>query len=278
MSFYQNVFDTDYRGNLLLADRQYIPTYKVPANVNTTQSMIAWNREPYNVSSNTTLTFNYSFDSGRTYTALAVNVSTSAVNTSAATCAEIVTALNASTAWATLYSAEVTTDKSSGNWVRIKALRPRGNWKTYISNSSAEKVLRFNKRAGVAELPSYFSKDTISNATNSNSVGLLILLDTGDATDQNIITEAGFSYAAVQSDWQLMVGQSGMFQSQIVTTDAANSHRITQIIEFPAGASAGFLGKKTTYSYTGGNTSGQPNKVVEIPYVITSGDVTGGSP
>lgn len=274
MPFYQNPFDTDYRGSLLLGDRQYVINFKVPANVNTTQVMMAWNPEPYNVSSDTTLTFKYSFDSGRTYSSLAVNVSTAAASAAAATCHEIAAALNAHAAWSALYLAEVTQDKDFKNYLRVKALRPRSVWKTYILNTSAEKRLRFNKKAGVAEAPAYFDKDLISNASRSNSVGMLVKLDAGDSVDQVVISEAGFTPGDEQEDYQLLQGQSGLFQFQKITTDSGNGHRVDEIIEFPAGAVAGMLGKKTVFVYDGGNSTDQPNKVFELPHVITSSDIT----
>jgi hypothetical protein len=74
----------------------------------------------------------------------------------------------------------------------------------------------------------------------------------------------------MKEDWQLLRGRSsGLFTFQKLTVDG--SDRITQIIEYPAGALAGDFARKINYTYNGSNTN--PSKVTEIPYVLADGDL-----
>src|SRR5581483_8201520 len=185
-------------GCLVLGDRQLSLNFRIKGNPNGVERFFtSANAEPYNVSTNKNFTLNYSADSGKSWTVLVIDVSTSAANTSAALASEIALALNNNATFNTLYIAGVTTDKSA-NYVTIQAVRRRENWKTYFSNTSAESVLRFNKQAGVAELPTYFARHTIANInTYTDSLGMLVQLDTSQPVDQQIITDAGLNYSVV---------------------------------------------------------------------------------
>lgn len=279
MPFFQNVFENDFIGHLLLDDRQYVLDFKVPANINRPVYMFAWADPPYNTVGKTTLTINYSIDAGRAFYALACTLTSGTAQTSD----QIATDLNANTNFAALFEAKVSPDRNSIRRLLIQAKLERQNreaFKAYITNSSAETVLRFNSKAGVAELPSYFSRHTIANfrdygpyGSNAypDSQGCLIQLT--QPTDNWYITNAGLSTTA-QKDWQLLRGRSQSFKFKIISTDSGNSHRIDSIIEFPAGAKAGDLARKTEYIYNGGNSTSQPNYTFEVPYVLTSGDLT----
>ena len=270
MPFYQNVFDSEFRGNLLLSDKQYNMTFAVAPNVNSSQTMMAFNPEPFDFSSVNTLTLNYSMDVGRSYTQLAVNVASLAANNASVKASEVVAALIANSTFNALFGANVNTDNFGINYVVIKSIRARTQFKVYISNSGAETKMRFNKKAGVAELPLYFDRHTIANITNfSDSLGILQKLDTTQAVDQNIITDAGLDYTTVQADWQLLRGRSGIFNFQKLIIDG--NDRITNIIEYPAGAKIGDLARQIAYTYTGVNT--KPDQITEIPYVLTSPDL-----
>jgi hypothetical protein len=86
----------------------------------------------------------------------------------------------------------------------------------------------------------------------------------------NLMLYAGINPAYMQYDWQLLKGRgSGLFMFQKMTVDASN--RITQIIEYPAGAVPGDFAKKIQYTYSGTNTS--PSQITEIPYVLQSVDL-----
>jgi hypothetical protein len=99
---------------------------------------------------------------------------------------------------------------------------------------------------------------------------MLIRLDETDPVyDQPIITDAGFNYSAMKEDWELLRGRVEIFNFKKITVDG--SDRITEVIEYPAGALAGDLARKTAYVYTGANTS--PDQITQIPYTLTSGDL-----
>lgn len=271
MAFYQNVFDNDFIGHLLLEDRQYVLDFKVPANFNRPDYMFAWANPTYNTVGNTTLTINYSIDSGKTYYALALTLTSGAARSSA----DIASDLNSNSNFATLFEAKVVKANDGIGRLMLQAKLPKHQFKSYISNSGAETVLRFNAKAGVAELPSYFDRHTVVNfiakgpgGSNEfpDSQGCLVKLT--QPTDDWYISNANLSTTA-QADYQLLRGRSTSFLFKKMTVDG--SDRITEIIEYPAGAKAGDLGKKINYSYTSTNTN--PSQVTEIPYVLASGDL-----
>jgi hypothetical protein len=271
MAFYQNVFENDFIGHLLLEDRQYVLDFKVPANVNRPGYMFAWGTPTYNLVGNTTLTINYSIDAGKTYYALALTLTSGATRSAA----EVAADLNANTNFFNLFEAKVVTAKDGIGRLMLQAKLPNHQFKAYVSNSSAETVLRFNARAGVAELPDYFDRHTVTNFMNKgpggtnefpDSQGCLVKLTI--PTDNWYITNAGFT-ATAQADYLLLRGRSLAFMFKKQTVDG--SSRITQIIEYPAGAKVGDLAKKTTMTYTAAQT--EPDQIAEIPYVLTSGDL-----
>lgn len=271
MPFFQNPFNQEFRGSMPFGDRQYSLTFSVPANKNQSQTMISYNAEPYNFSTYNTLTINFAIDVDyKNYASISVNVAGSTA--SATKASEVVTALNANagfSAWFIASLADPTGQVVTGNQVLIRPLKQQ--IRVYITNAGAEQKLRFNAKAGVAELPSYYARDTVANRfAFPDGNACLIQLNEGDATvDQPIITAAGFDYSAMQADWQLLGGRVGLFNFQKMTVDGSN--RITQIIEYAAGSTAGMLGRKITYAYSGSNTS--PSQVAEVPYVLTSGDL-----
>ncbi len=272
MPFFQNVFNQEYQGYLNTGnDRQYSLTFKVSPNQNTSDSTFGWNPEPYNLSTYNTLTINYAWDADFKNWA-SFNVNVAGATSSATTAIEIVTALNANTTFSSMFEARVVKNNNDKHVLIVsKSQRAKQIIKMYISNSSAERIIRFNKKAGVAEIPSYFSKDTIENRfTFSNSLNHLIELDTSNAVDQAIITDAGLNYSAEQEDWELLRGRAaGIYTFKKQTVDA--SSRITEIIEYPAGSIVGDLARKTQMSYTGAKT--EPDQITQIPYVLTSGDL-----
>lgn len=270
--FYQNVFDQEFIGILVLGDRQLSMNFRIAGNKNTSVEMIGWNVGPYNLTGNTSLTLNYSLDSGYSWTSFSVNVSSGASNIAAVTAYEVVAALNADSTFSALYTASVRTDGKSNVYPYIRASKPREKWKSYISNTSAESIIRFNKKAGVKELPSFFSKHTIANRYNyTESTGMLIELSNPVAgVDVAIVQDAGLS-TTVQEDWQLLKGFSGMFTFTKNTVDVLD--RVTEKIEFGSGAIAGDFAKKTTYTYTGYKLT--PDTIAEVPYVLQSADISG---
>lgn len=268
--FFQNLFDQEFRGTLFADDRQYTLNFNVRANSNRSDLMMAWRHEPYDMSTHNTLTLNYAMDfASPNFASLAINV---AGGTPAATRAyEVVNALNANAVFAALFQASLS-KVDGGETVLIRSLRPKTTIRAYISNTSAERVMRFNLKAPVAELPAYFERHTIAQAATYPDLGtgLLIKLDTAVAADQEVITYGGFDYTAPKADWQLLLGRAG---SAYIFEKMAHdgSGRLTSVIKYPAGARAGDMAKKTTYTYTGANT--YPDQQAEIPYILQTGDL-----
>lgn len=268
MSFFQNVFDQEFQGYLVLGDRQASTTYKVPANKNAHNKQIAWTSGPYDLSLENNLTLNYSWD--RDYKIWSsVSIDVAGLNPSSTKAIEIASKLNANSIFSELLTASVVEFNSSTTVMISKNVLKKQEIKVYFSNSGAETKLNFNKYAGVAELPSYFERHTIENRNNyPDSVGTLIKLDESDSVDQAIIEAAGFSLTP-KEDYELIRGRSGLFMFQNITVDG--SDRITQIIEYPAGAVAGDFARKINYTFTGDNKN--PSKVTEIPYVLSDSDL-----
>lgn len=264
--FFQNPFDQEFQGYLVLSDRRLSPTFKVDANKNLQSNQVSWNKAPYDLSSSGLLEFNFSFDINfKNWSKVSINVSGS--NPGETKAIEVVNILNLNEAFSSILYASVSPD---GNSVSVTK-RTVKNVKFYFGNSGAEKVLGFNKKAGVAELPSYFKRHTIENINVfEDSLGMLIKLDETDPTDQSIIENAGLNPANMKEDWQLLRGRgAGLFTFQKITVDA--SDRITQIIEYPAGALAGDFAKKTNYTYDSLNKN--PSSITEIPYTLTDFDL-----
>ena len=272
MSFFQNVFNQEYQGYLNTGnDRQYSLTFKVSANQNSQDYQFAYNAEPFDLSVNNTLTINYAWDEEyRNWCPLNINIA--GASAEATTASEIASNLNSNPIFASMYIAEVVKNINKNHvLIRSRSQRPKQIIKMYISNTSAEKELRFNKKAPVAELPTYFSRDTIENRyTFPNALNHLIELDETDADDQAIIEAANLVPANMLEDWELLRGRaSGIYTFKKQTVD--DEGRIVEIIEYPAGALVGDLARKTIYTFTDTNT--EPDEIFQIPHVLTSDDL-----
>jgi hypothetical protein len=334
MSFYQNPFDFDFQQNLPFSDRQYNITFKCPANKNTSNIATCWNSEPYDLSSVNTLTFYTSVQDFKNWATFSVNVA--GATPSATTAAEIVAILNANSSFAGYFTASVSNGK-----VRIQSISNLQKYlfRFYLSNNGAETKLKFNKHAGVADMPTYVDRHTIANRFNGTAKrpaeGILIKLShpittisvagtttvtsashgltTGDVIyvvnsnstpsidgqrtvtvtgtntftvpvtvttagtrgewlstiEYNVVADYGLDYTTMKEDYEHLDGRVGLFSFQKITVDGTD--RITQIIEYQAGAVVGDLGRKINYSYTSSNT--KPDQITEIPYILASGDL-----
>jgi hypothetical protein len=191
MSFYQNLF-SEYLGIYTAGDSSSFKlSFKIPGNSNFTQPMVNWVDGPFDLSTYNTLTFNYAFDpTFKAWASFSVNIA--GTSPAATTVYEVVSILNADTAFSAWYEAYV---QPNSNRVAIRQKRPMIAFKTYISNDGAERVLKFNKMAGVADIPSYFDKDIIENRYAPLSNGCLIRLGkkitTNTAASPTEITSIG---------------------------------------------------------------------------------------
>jgi hypothetical protein len=277
MPFFMNPFDHEYRGHLVLGDRQYTMTFAVPGNVNRSVLMRAFNVGPYDLSAGGVLTFNYAKDSDyKGYATLDIDVT--GTTPTATTADEIVAILNANPTFTWLFEAVVKTQKgrdytTPDRYVLITSKLSNTEIRAFVSNTGAEAKLRFNKRAGISEIPSYFSRHTIANRFTEDSDATLIQLDGTVATDLAIIREhtanPSWTTADLKKDYTLFGGRSGLFTFRKNTVDG--SDRITQTIEYPAGAQAGDLAKMIVYTYTSANKS--PTTYAEMPYTLIAADI-----
>jgi hypothetical protein len=270
MAFFQNLFDQEYQGFLVLADRKLAPTFKVAPNKNLQSNQVAWNPGPYDFSSSGALEFNFAWDPEfKNWVSVSIDVSgADPANTSAQ---EVVDNLNSESIFSSLFIARVVKVDGSDSVGIMKNPAKKQNVRMYFGNYGAETKLGFNKKAGVAELPEYFARHTIQNRSKyEDSVGMLIMLDESDPADQAIIENAGFVPADMKEDWELLKGRgAGLFTFQKLTVDP--SDRITQIIEYPAGSVAGDFARKISYTYTSANKN--PSSITEVPYVLQEGDL-----
>jgi hypothetical protein len=302
MPFFQNPFDVDWSGTWILADHRFMPQFKIGPNRNTADWMRAWVAEPYDCSTNNTLTINYAFDLDRkNYASIAVNVA--GATPSATGAIEVCNALNANASFAELWLAQpISTASTKGGalgspsqplgvnninspnpgtavdqpspgntgpyTVGITSVkRPKQAMRVYISNTGAELALGFNRKAPVAQLPTYFSRHTIPNRfTFSDCTATLVQLDTTNPVDQQVISNAGQDYTQVTPDWAMLQGKSEVYKCFVNTYSGSN---LTSQIEYNTGAKAGDLVKKTYYTYSSTNVVTQ----AEIPYVLQASDL-----
>lgn len=270
MPFFQNVYDFEFRPTLIGSDRQYQTGWKLKANTNRSDYMLSGNTEPFNLTGNNILTLNYCYDPNFVnYAALPITISAATIG--ATTAQEIVNSLNGNATFASLFVASLYPSSNvptSPNKILIKGLRSKGNFRAYVSNTSAETIISFNKHAPIAELPTLFEKYTIANRFAYPNLGAdrIIKLNTGVTYEAALITAAGLNPSSPTPDWQLLAGSSDAywFYNRTYTSGV-----IATEIKYPAGATAGFLAKKTYYVYSGTDLTG----VMETPYVLTSGDL-----
>lgn len=262
MSFFQNVFEAEFRGSLFTADRRLQSNFKIGANQNGSNYMVSGNAGPFNLSGNTNLTINYAYDPALLgYASLTINVA--GVSVSATTATEIAVILNSNATFADIFNAAPVNGK-----VLIRSNNSKPLLKAYISNGGAESVIGFNYKAPVAELPEYFERYAFENRFDYTNLGphRLVLLNPSDPVDQAVIAAAGLDFSSPTPDWQLLGGLNDAF---FFTKRTYTTGLLTSEIRYPAGAREGDLAKKTFYTYSGSDLI----EIMETPYVLTSGDL-----
>jgi hypothetical protein len=270
MSFFQNVFDFEFRPTIIGADRQYQTGWKLKANANRSDYMTNYQVEPYNLTGNNVFTINFAYDP--TLLAYASHaVTLSGANIAAVTALEVVNSLNADSMFSSFFTAKLFGTAGSPNKILITSKKSKGGFRAYISNTSAETVLQFNRNAPITELPTYFEKYAIENKNSNPDLGpdRVVLLDPAVSYEASLISWAGLDPTSPKADWELLAGSSDAYMFYKNSYDGSN--RLVEEIKYPAGATAGFLAKKTTYKYTGASTV--PSQKCEIPYVLVTGDL-----
>jgi hypothetical protein len=307
MSWFQNPFFEEYRGNWVLGDRQQSPTFICPRNAGRGEELVvSWNIPAYDFTGNDadgnptlSLRIRTAFNTNiRQWAEMNVTGTAPTLLANATTADEVVTALNSDETFAGMFTASIQSETGEGGAfpAGVRRVLIRSNFKPtrmkfYIVNGRAEQILGFNARAGVAELPTYFSRHEVDQWNNFNdSTGMMVPLDTvANTVDANIVTNAvdfrgvalNFVAATVQEDYELLEGRSGIFNFQSITlinTDGVITgnaiERIAEIIEYPAGAVVGDLGRKISYAYTGNADNNlQPTQTTEEPYTLEAGDL-----
>lgn len=277
MSFFQNPFNFDFRGNWILGDRQQALVFECPRNNGRSEELVmAFNSGPYDLSGNDSngspsriLGIKFTIDMEyKTWALAEFNLG----NNAATTVESIVSSLSADSNFTNFF---VATKENNQLFIRQKLGTHR--FRFFIVNGGAEEKLGFNLKAGVAELPTYFDRHTVGNSGFLDCNQCLIPLIPISNVDANIIDNAidskgvslGYDSNTVKEDWQLLAGRSGIFHFQKCIVDG--SDRITQIIEYPAGAGAGSLARKINYTYSGANN--KPTTITEVPYTLQDGDL-----
>lgn len=299
MTYFQNPFSSEFRGNWVLGDRQHSLTFVCPANSGRSEELVSsWN-EPTNgtydlsgsdADSNSTNVLVFRFSINQIWTNLEVDITDNsnaslspAPTDSAMKPHEIVSILNSDPSFSSYFVASLEKFDSTGerNRIIIKQKFPTSRMKYFVVNGRAEEVLGFNKRAGVAELPSYFERSKVWGGDMSfptDGLNSLVLLDSNYSVDNDVIDNAvdykgvnlNYDSSSIREDYELLEGRaSGLFTFQKLTVDS--NDRVTQIIEYPAGAKVGDLARKINYTFSGSKTN--PDKVTEVPYLLQSSDL-----
>jgi hypothetical protein len=85
-----------------------------------------------------------------------------------------------------------------------------------------------------------------------------------------------YTFSNIKEDFELLAGRVGIFNFKNITIDAtgvdAGLGRPLQIIEYPCGATAGFIAKKTNYVYSS-TSDATPSKFMETPHVLKTIDL-----
>jgi hypothetical protein len=221
-----------------------------------------------------------------------------AVSTSAVTATEIMTSLNADATFSGKFTASLKSSPFSSGSPRLQITQnmPVERCKFYIKNGAAEDAIGFNARAGIDQLPDFFNRHTIANrwfvdgpttnaVPNVDGQNMLIKLAPTGINVGNFNVDAllinyavdnngkslGYNPTVALKNWELLRGRAGYFMFTKNTVDANTPPRITDTIQYPAGAKVGDFAKKITYVYTGTNAA--PDQITEYPYVLTSSDL-----
>jgi len=306
MSYFQNPFASEFRGSWVLGDRQYSLTFVCPQNTGRSEEIIAaWNQPNngiYDLSGNDAdgnlksilkirMSINGSYKEWVNIEIDLTDNSNAGLNpapdASSIRPSQIISILNSNSSFSSYFAASLESfDQVLKNKIIIKQKYPTSRMRYFVVNGGAEEVLGFNSRAGVAELPSYFRMHKVWGGDMSyptDETNALVELSPSNSggssnVDNNVIDNAvdnkgnslNLNSSSTKQDYELLEGRApGLFTFQKITVDG--SDRITEIIEYPAGAKVGDFARKIKYSYAGSNSN--PSSVVEIPIVLQSGDL-----
>jgi len=269
MSFYQNPFEHEYHGVMLVDAGQQLD-FKIGPNQNNSTRMITWNLEPFNLTTYVNFAVLWSLNGGRDYAKYHHTFATGTY-----TAQQIADLLNA----VDNFSGTFTASSDHGRLVfTAKSPLPysMNGFKAYIPNTpaagesatSAEQAFGFNLKAPIREMPSYFDRHTVANSRTYADC-LACLVDVDESTEAWVLTRMSLS-TTPKTDWELLYGRTTQFKFHKRVVNGTN--QVTSDIEYNAGARVGDLAKKTTYSYSSGSDTHAAVEA-EVPYVLQSGDL-----
>lgn len=270
MAFFQNPFEFTFNGSLFGIGPQYTISYNIGANRNKSNYITAYNVEPYNLSSNSELTFNIAIDPDMLhFGSFTVILNGSDIN--AVTAAEVAYSLNSNSNFSQYFTAK--TIKLLPNDQKSTVLiiaKDRLFFRCYISNTSACFPLAINKYAPVKEMPELFKQYAVQNIWNYYNYGSqrILYLDPCNPDDAKVITNAGFDPDYPTPDWKLLASASPLytFTKTVYITGSIIDYQLV----YHAGAVAGQMCKKIVYQYDDVfNVIG----LCEIPYILTDSDL-----
>lgn len=204
MPFFQNPFNKEFRGTWVLGDRQHSPDFVIYGHAGRQDEVVVcFNAPPYDLSGNdlngdshANLKFAISLWNDKNWGTISVDVATGAVSTSAVTAEEIVAKLIATAAFNDFFEARLVQFNDGSSRIAIRQRKSISEVRFYVINGQAEAVLGFNKRAGIAELPSYFKRHSVENRYNyADSQNCLIQLskeiESASVANPTVITCTG---------------------------------------------------------------------------------------
>ena len=131
----------------------------------------------------------------------------------------------------------------------------------YITNSNSTPSIDGEYSVTVVDDNAFTIPLAVTVAGNSGEVFT--------ALENELLSTAGIDYSTLLADYEHLKGRCEAFIFTKNTLDGSN--RIITRIDYAAGATAGMLGKKTVYTYSGASTT--PSTITEIPYILTDSDL-----
>lgn len=143
-----------------------------------------------------------------------------------------------------------------------------------VANSNSNAVINGNQVATRLTADTFSIAQAVAVAAGTRGTWARLV-------DSNVIANAtnklgvnlGFTLAGELRDYQLLQGRSGLFTfTRVLTNDGT---RPLRVLEYPAGATAGYVAKLLTYTWiaAAGPNGNFPATIGEEPYVLTTADL-----
>lgn len=199
MPFFQNPFFSDFRGNLVLGDRQYSLTFKCPLNSGRGKDIVSsWEKGPFDLSGQDadgndsnilTILFALSDSDFKSW----INFSVTLSDQNSVDNISIINSLNGNSIFASYFEASL---NSSKEYIHIRQKLNESRFTFYIKNTGAEEKIRFNKKAPIVDLPSYMARHGVNKSLDFDDCANVLVPLYKEATaitaaDPAVITSAG---------------------------------------------------------------------------------------